>query len=375
MFSVLKRHALTALLALLVLNGAVAAYTQGMLLLGVGTGPTSAAQLVTINARYGPDFKTNGAGLGAMLIDASGEKAAFIFRTPCASIDEVGFRLGTVTTWDDLTVSLQNVDTTTGAPDGTQDQSVTITGADTDDNTWKETSAMTNRTGMTIGDLVAVVIEFGTWVDGSLNVSWPNGIGQDNAAYPTLFTAAWAKQTGGAGISVTCTGVTPVNPYYPALVPILGWGSTQALNTGSTPDEAGLIFQRPFAFTLIGGCAAVDGDNPWDLVLYDSDGSSVLASASFDPDVRGQTNQQNGCALWAETAQLAANTNYRLVAKPTTASNIGLAYGTVNSAAYLNHVLGGANFHWTQRTDAGAWSQTTTQRPLIDLLIGRVQVP
>src|SRR5438093_3319795 len=95
----------------------------------------------------------------SFLIDASGEKVAFIVRAPKAgTITDIGFRLGVVTTGQTLKVSLQDVDGVTGNPDGVVDQSNTVAVADTDDELWK-TVTLPGRT-VVLGEVFAIVIEF-----------------------------------------------------------------------------------------------------------------------------------------------------------------------------------------------------------------------
>ena len=44
----------------------------------------------------------------------------------------------------------------------------------------------------------------------------------------------------------------------------------------------------------------------------------------------------------------------------------------VNSASLMEAIEGGQLFHHTSRTDAGAWTQTTTKRPLIALRVSAI---
>ena len=69
---------------------------------------------------------------------------------------------------------------------------------------------------------------------------------------------------------------------------------------------------------------------------------------------------------------LTANTYYRLVVKPTTANNITVVDYTFASVALMDAISGGQYCHKTERTDAGAWTDTTTRRPWMGFLIDQL---
>jgi hypothetical protein len=140
-------------------------------------------------------------------------------------------------------------------------------------------------------------------------------------------------------------------------------------NSGSTPDERGLFFQLPFPATLTG--AIVNGlfTGGSTIKVYDSDGTTVLTSLVVDPDQAGSANAGPYRFLFPATVALAKTTNYRISVLPSSASNNTLTDFTVNTAAMMDAFDGGQAFHLTTRTDAGAWTQTTTQRPFIYLLL------
>jgi hypothetical protein len=300
----------------------------------------------------------------SMLLDASGEKAAVIFRAPkTGSLAKVHFRLGTVTTGQTLQASLQDVDTTTGQPDGTADQSGTVAVADTDDNTWKTVTFGSSRS-VARGDWIACVIEFDSTA-GSLNI-------QRNASAPLLmesytahFTSSWtlSTQQGIAAFEYDdgSFGVLPaVQPGNP---------STLSINTGTTPDEAGIRFRLPYPVRCIGiaFCMAVGAD--CELVLYDSDGSTVLESVSVDANVQPSAAVRGTGYLFDSSVDLAANTYYRAVVKPTTGSSFTFRYLALNAASWRQQIPGGEDFEMTQRTDGGAWTETPTQRPFMSLIV------
>ena len=51
----------------------------------------------------------------------------------------------------------------------------------------------------------------------------------------------------------------------------------------------------------------------------------------------------------------------------TTTNNLNVLLTDVQNASYWAAMDGGSTWRWTQRTDAGAWTPTTTRRPCMGL--------
>lgn len=312
----------------------------------------------------------------SILLDAAAEKYAFIFQAPKAgNLARVGFRTATVTTGDTMKVSLQNVDPTTGDPDGVANQFRTISVADGDDNVWKRTGLITSdgtdggtRRTVTLSERLAVVIEFNAYVAGNLNIA-VKGVGSSRLTpgglnYVDHFTAAWTKQTSSiAVLSIEYDDGT--FSYIPNVLPA-ETQVTAVINTGTTPDEVALKFRLTQATAVSGFwiLGALLGD--MDVVLYDTDGITPLATSSLDKDIEANADTLGALVgLLTPIVPLSADVFYRLSIKPTSATNVTYAAITVSAAAgaaQLDQMSGGQDFHWSQRTDAGAWSDDTMKR-------------
>ena len=72
--------------------------------------------------------------------------------------------------------------------------------------------------------------------------------------------------------------------------------------------------------------------------------------------------------MFAAPHVLSINSNYRLVLKPG-ASDIKNDEWVVDSASILDAWEGGSKMHLTTRVDAGSWTETTTTRPDMGLII------
>ena len=154
-------------------------------------------------------------------------------------------------------------------------------------------------------------------------------------------------------------------------LPLSAIGTT-AVSTDSTARAAGLIFQFPVETVIdrIGLKLTVANGATGALVVYDSDGTTVLRSVDVDDDA---VASNTGISIFsAEIAPLtcAATTNYRLVYLPSTTTDVTLHTVSVNSANMFGGMAGGAAFHYTERDSGGTWAQTTTTRPVFYMGLG-----
>lgn len=313
----------------------------------------------------------------ALLLDAASEKSGYVFRiTETGSLRKVGFRTGTVTTGAIMDVRVETVDAATGFPSGTlwaTNTNVSHTIADADDNAWLTTAALTADASVTRGDIVAIVISQPAASFGTLNIARANSTYSDWTYSLDFITGAWAKSTRGPTVAVEYSDGS-----YPLILgsfPMLTSGARAAYNSGSTPDERGIKFQvlapvRVAGFWLdmsdpLGGNGTVK--------LYDSDGSTVLTSVAWDGDIDSSNTTHTDYGLFPSSVSLLANTFYRLTFLPTTASDTARpTFFSVQTAAVMDAYLGGQNFHSTSRTDAGAWTDTTTERDFVGILIDAI---
>lgn len=312
-------------------------------------------------------------GFAAMTLDASGELAAAVLQAPkTGSIRKVHFRTGTVTTATDTDVRIETVDAATGNPSGTlfgTTTNVTVASGSLSANTWITTGNLTADASVTKGDRLAVVVA----PSGSPNyqVVRIGGGYQADVGFPyaTHFaSSSWTKSDAATPVVALeySDGSFACMPYVTPFTAV----NTHTVGTGSTPDEVALKFQLAAPVRATGAWLRIDGDADYDVILYDSDGSTSLASVSVDADIRSSAGQSAPTiALFTGTASLTAATNYYLAIKPTTASTLTAYSFDVNAAAILDQMDGGQNFHWAQQTDAGGWSATTTRRPIMGLII------
>lgn len=283
---------------------------------------------------------------------------AWTFNVPAdGSITDVGLLLTAETgTSPAYNVGIVTVGTD-GAPTSTAYGGSAVTSAQWTSAGWKWVPLSTAATA-NAGDWAAVrVYPGGSAPDGSNNVTVATtNVADGGLGY--VYVVAW---TGGAmGIPMAVKYATGA---------IYGFALSSntvnlTYNSGSTPDEAGCKFQVPAAMACSGAKVGIYRSGygsaaTVDVVLY-SAADAVLASATVgDKDYVDTSDYVN--VFW-DSVNLTANTDYRLIVKPTTGTNgnVTVAQWSFESAAAMAMFPEGTRWQWTQRTDAGAWTDTST---------------
>lgn len=334
------------------------------------------------------------------VMDASTEKVALVgciyhptIKTGTINIRKVHFRIGALTfnVASTIRCSLQSVSATAGPPyqpDGTQDQTYDFaSGTGLTANAWNSTGNLSadravDLTAVNLGDAnsrwVAVVFEYAvftaadSFILSGLASSSGNGATEHLLGGSNLLnTAAWAASNVQGGIIAFelddgsfafMEGTRPVSAT-----------STASVGNAAAIRAAGLKFKFPVEVKIDGIGLGMGVQNGADgtLTLYDSDGTTVLASVVIDNDGVISTVNRIGIARIVPIT-LAANTFYRLAFVATVATTTTIPYVNTNSAALMDGLTGGQNFHWTQRDSAGVWTDTTTQRPLLMLRLSAI---
>lgn len=310
---------------------------------------------------------------GSLLLDAAGEKAAFIFRAPKAgNIRKVGFRTNTVTTGVvDLDVRLETIDASTGLPTGTlwgTNTNGLVTIADTDDNKFFVVTLTADAT-VAKDELVAlVIVPPGSGFNFNIASTIAGGFASNmGTPYNALYTTSWAKTLSSAGnvgyIEYSDGSAVPSD-----FLPVDTMAST-LFNNGSTPDERGNLIQLPFPVRCSGIWASAGlsvANGAFDYVLYGPSGQ--LAFVSNDSDISdGSATNRWTYRQFTTPVELLPDTNYRAVVKPTTTNNIVLYSFTTLTAAMMAAIA--PNIQHTERTDAGSWTETNNRFSCIGLIL------
>ena len=318
-------------------------------------------------------------------LNASTDAAEYIFQTPEAiTITKLGFRYGLRTgTPPTFKISLQGV-SVAGTPDGTikggaSPASATFTPpADTTwDGTWQWIT-LANTYGTTRGEFLSIVIAYdsGT-IDGTNNSSFTTHA--THLTHNGGFLKGYSIQND-AGVR-TIQIDQPIFGYQSSTTaygfPLKAINNT-TFNSASTPDEYALRFLLPAGWGStfqVGGVrwrGNPAGANDVVIVLYS--GTTVLQNVSFDRDFDaapfGVDRVREYYFDEATLSTLNFGTEYRVGLQPSGAGGsstlVTLVMAAAADAAAHN---GGTSFYLSTRTDAGAWTDVSTERPLMEIII------
>jgi len=323
-------------------------------------------------------------------MDAAGEMVAFLISAPkTGTLDWFEFRINAMATFptNGIRLSFQSLSATgdgggLGRPTETPVQWVDITSTPGGDTWVAPATPLTDSGGGGSGNKRAVTAgEFFACVIHPVNVADTQSI---NIAVADMDASASTRPTYPALALKNAGSWGTVNDYcnmalkyddgtYPAIMgsvyPVKAF-SAPAFGNASDPKERGLYFQFPVPVTVDGAWFMSDVDVNTELVLYDSNGTTELANISFDTNYRGSNGIRYQYFPFP-AVDLAASTNYRLTLRPLSAT-ITLPDIEVNAAGLLNAIEGGAAFHYTEKSAANAWTQTTNKRPFMGLRVSKI---
>jgi hypothetical protein len=306
-----------------------------------------------------------------LLMDAAGEQAAYIVRAPKAgNIRNVHVRANAVTTATDSDFRVETVSLTTGLPTGTlwaANTNVTVAAASITANTWIRSGDLTASAVVARRDLLAVVVTPTGTPNYELSTFAPGGSPGAGFPYAASFTSgAWGKI---ARVPVVALEYDDGSfDYMPGVLPASAL-NTHSFNSSSTPDEIAAFFQFPVPVRLAGVWLWVDSDNDFDVVVYNGAGTEVETAAE-DADVDAAITPHMPHFVWfAASEAQALSTNFRISIRPTTTANIAIYSFDVHTAAILDQMAGGQLWHHSTRTDGGAWTQLTTRRLFMGIIV------
>jgi hypothetical protein len=315
---------------------------------------------------------------------------AWCFQVPkTGTLKGVEFDIESVTSSQDIKVSFQDLTNSSfGQPDEVADQYRVITPG----VGWNTTGIMSSdgtddgtKRSVTIGDFLAVVIEWDS-TQGDLEINQNGMSGWSGASGTQKFPYMVRKDAGGwdAGAGAFRYPRFALQyddgsyGYIPFVWP-LDAATSISVNTGTTPDEVGLLFSLPFTAKVGGVWAMASATQNFDFVLYNADSGSVVQTYPWDLDLRsaaaGHFGGSNTLHVQVgDQVTLTADTLYRLVIKPTTGSTVTTAQHQLASADLRACYGEPSNWSYTSRTDAGAWTDDDTILPHIGIIIEAINI-
>jgi hypothetical protein len=324
--------------------------------------------------------------ISTFTLDEATDQIEYIFQAQeAATLTRLGFRYGTRTgTPPTYKISLQGVDGS-GRADGTikgggTPASATFTPpADTSWNSTWQWITLDNAFTVARGDYLAVVILYNA---GTINGSNSSSFATASSGYKSDGGLPYNVTFNATGSVVSRTAGLPVYGYASAGTAYgapMSTSTSLTVNSGTTPDEVALFFSLPSGlantYQVIGarlGLVSLTAATTHKVILYD--GTTVLQDVTFDSDYTVATTRPHMDITFDEAtlSTLVCGNPYRLAVQPQAATSVSVAYQEVAANADFAAWPMGTGWYWSQRTDAGAWSDTTTRRPLILPLLASI---
>ena len=340
--------------------------------------------LVTINGLgFIPDYPAahsgNAPAFGAILVDADDEGYGMVFHAPAtANITGMGACTGTVTTGDagmEWLLSTVTVTATPAIPSGTDigGGSPTLVAVNPSvSNTWYD-AVFTNAYSATKGELLAAIIRRPT--TGAFNGNFRAFAQVDRGTIGgPLFAYGVANASAGwvaSGVNTPCIAINYGGTYYM----IRGaWPmsaiTTTVLNTGTTPDVAGAQWIPRFKCRVAGVWIEVSTAGAYVVKFYDTDGVTVLASATTTTHERAAALVGAVFLPFDAAVTPTVGSTYWIGMEPSSATSASIYDYTVNSAAIMAATPLGADFCFSSAKDpsgTGSWTPVTTRKPLMGI--------
>lgn len=301
--------------------------------------------------------------------NADSSRYAWILRAPKAgTIQRLHFRMGPVTTGDDVRFSVRGV-TSLGSPDGTESQFRVRAIATGDANSWLTTGILSHNgtdggTKLTVtkGQHFSIVALYEARDSGNMQLA-------SMGAYSTFPRTANRTMTStDGGLSWIGPAVAPMialeyddGSFEPMLGIMPALGGSFSLTTSSTPDEYSIRFQLPAKMRCAGVFAIWDTrDQSYSLT---TDAGSVLAgpTSPIGPaNVTALARRQY--TYWDTPVELDPGVWYRLLITPTSGSGLTMARFDLGHSDWAR-ILGLPDtvYQVQSRKSLGAWTHEDTR--------------
>jgi hypothetical protein len=312
--------------------------------------------------------------VGSISLSTSGYYNSYIFSSPVTdSITKIGFRTGN-TSAGSYDVRIETVDAATGFPSGTlwgTNTNFVQSVLSSDDNTWFEVT-LTAAANVNRGDILAVKV--------AMNATFSGGLGSfagfnKGQGFPTCI-----RNNSGTPAAIANAPVIYIYyqnagyVFHDGLLPVNSFTSITFNNT-STPDVVGNKITPSFACTVSGFWAHIDFDGAGVMKLYDSDGVSVLGSASFDATTGGGTaNPTKIIGTFGSDISLKAGTSYYLGIEPSSGTSLSTYSMDFYDANTKKMYVDSSVIYSTAKdpSGTGSWTDESTKSAPMGIIINAI---
>lgn len=317
-------------------------------------------------------FTTNAPAIQSQNLATIGHSVGMVFKPSVSdTITKVGFRTTAVNAAT-MDIRLETVDLTTGLPTGT------LFGTNTngskvllasDDNAYFEVT-LTSPATVTPDDYVAVVVRTTTSTAGTFGYAALSNTGY-STPYSAINTGSWARQNAIPLFSI-CYGTSGYINHI-GILPVKAV-NTHTFSNADTPDIYSNKITIPFNCKIKGVWALVDADGDFDINIYSSDGTTVLASASNDAEYPGVTSVTTNYLPLDTEVEFSAGDVFWVAIEPTSATSMS-AYSLDFESTDIKKIYIGSSCEYSTAktpTQPSDWTTTTTRVLACGIMISAI---
>ena len=308
-------------------------------------------------------------------LDSANESVAMVFMSPVtATLSKIGFRVGgAVTTGADLDIRVETVGTG-GFPSGTLWNTSSNGIQQVNENSANSYFTVTLGSGATlnIGSFVAIRIQMSATSAGNLRIDRITNFADTTATPYTLSFAAnsWIKSGNSLPMGLELSDGNYIPNGYLSSIPVTLFGQT-TYSTNSSPDEKGIAFSVPFPCTATGCWGNFATTISANIILYDTDGTTVLRTILMGSSNQGVTTMHKTIFPFLSPVSFVTQGTYRLTLVGAASGNVTILE-LIGSSSIVNSSYDGYPYITsTQRTDSGSWVESTTSRTTMGLLLSQ----
>lgn len=311
-------------------------------------------------------------------LSASGHYMAYAFvAKEDMTVSHVGFRAGTVANAPTIDVRIETLDPTTGLPSGTLWATNTNATSGVISSNTNPLVALTDPATITRGQVFCVKIVWGGVATSTIVI-------QHLASVTTLFNSCLPYQITNTGspsksflnsLSLLIALGSSSTTFYqvPGTIPLSAYSGGTFNNTNSA--KRGLKFTPPMNCRAIGirwyNSSAV-GDFNAGLYTGDASGTELSSSSTaFEGDNTAASANGALSVFFDSPVSLTAGTAYRVAIEPSSSTNCNVSVYTLPTSDYFGAMPSGATAVYSSLV-SGTWTDSTTQIPLMDVLIDQV---
>src|SRR3990167_6192646 len=307
------------------------------------------------------------------MADANDAVAGFCAIPKAGNITKIGFRTGTSSSpVGTLAVGLYAPDAN-GDPDvatGAYKGMVVGTQANPAANTSYTLTLGTQATAVVKGDTVLPTITWSAYTSGSVNIQTHDYNG-GNTTYKDVWATAWTRAAGQGvfWLEYDDGSYAYIGNLFPGVTI-----TTANYKTSASPDEVALRFNPTAPFRAAGiwfkGRPTTVAAT-YNAVLYNA-ASSALETTTCNPATNVLAASGLQYHLFDTPVALTAGLVYRVAVLPTADVDVAVMNWTAPTNAVLDQTPGGKEFFLSTRADAGAWTDSDTQKPVMGLIVDQI---